>query len=594
VLAAVVASGTVATAAGGCIPLLDSGASASAKVSVADSLTTVRFDQPTPTEGASSEASLIAARNEFESFQIVVDAGDGLNDVEVASGEPLRGPGGAVISPRNLTIYREVPYQVGAPANPPSDSEGAAGLWPDALIPARDYFYGERRRAFPVDVPGGAKTVAWIDVFVPPRQRSGAYRGSVLVRDSTGLIAKVSLTVQVLGFSIPSTSSLTSAFGLDWKTVCRAHTGDARCRGNLKKRWLLDSLYARAGLENRVTLSIPAATDSDEPPDSAAERRLFARHVVPLIQGKARPLRLRGARLTSMNISWNCLDAGYCLAEWRRLAQRYRFSDRLSLYLCDEPLDDPDLWRGCRREAARADRQGAGVPKLVTATIQEARQFGGEPFLGQIDILSPVVNNVAGLEGTEVPGDQRPEYDAYLGSGQDGTRNSLWLYTSCRSYGCGDSSDDSLLTVGWPGYAIDEPASQARAMGWLAFEYRVSGELYYQTTALLPRAWKNQYLSGGNGDGTLFYPGTPRGAGGGPAIGGRHAIPIESIRLKRIRDGREDYEYLRILDRRGQTPAAMTVASGLFGAPSVAMYSTTVDPSALNEARRQLAAMIAG
>jgi hypothetical protein len=150
------------------------------------------------------------------------------------------------------------------------------------------------------------------------------------------------------------------------------------------------------------------------------------------------------------------------------------------------------------------------------------------------------------------------------------------------------------LTVGWPGYAIDEPASQARAMGWLAFGYRVSGELYYQTTARLPRAWRNQYLSGGNGDGTLFYSGAPRGAGRGPAIGGRHAIPIESIRLKRIRDGREDYEYLRILDRRGEAAAAMTVVSGLFGPPSVAMYSTTVDPAALDQARRQLAALIAG
>jgi hypothetical protein len=590
VLAAVVATGTVSTAAGGCIPLLDCAASGSAKVTVADSLTTVRFDQPTPTAGVSSEVSLIAAGNEFESFQIVVDAGDALDGVEVLSGEPLRGPGGAAISPRNLTIYREAPYRV----RTPSDAEGAPGSWPDALIPARDYFYGERRSAFPVEIPGGEKMVAWIDVFVPPRQRSGAYRGSVLVRDSSGSIAEVPLTVRVLDFSIPSTSSLTSAFGLGWANVCKAYTGDLHCWGNLKKRWLLDSLYARAGLENRVTLSIPAATDSDEPPDSAPERRLFARYVVPLIQGEGRSLRIRGARLTSMNISWSCLETANCLPRWRRLAERYRFTDRLSLYLCDEPLDDPDLWQGCRREAARADRQGPEVPKLVTATIQEAKQFGGGSFLSQIDILSPVVNDVVGLEGTSVSGDQRPEYDAYLGAGRDGTRNSLWLYTSCRSYGCGDSSDDSPLTIGWPGYAIDEPASQARAMGWLAFEYRVSGELYYQTTALLPRAWRNQYLSGGNGDGTLFYPGTPHGAGGGPAIGGRHAIPIESIRLKRIRDGREDYEYLRILERRGQAAAATAVVSGLFGPPSVAMHSTTVDPAALNEARRQLAAMIVG
>ena len=48
-------------------------------------------------------------------------------------------------------------------------------------------------------------------------------------------------------------------------------------------------------------------------------------------------------------------------------------------------------------------------------------------------------------------------------------------------------------------------------------------------------------LFGGNGDGTLFYPGRPA------RIGGHTEIPIESIRLKLIRKGMEDYEYLALL-----------------------------------------------
>jgi hypothetical protein len=55
----------------------------------------------------------------------------------------------------------------------------------------------------------------------------------------------------------------------------------------------------------------------------------------------------------------------------------------------------------------------------------------------------------------------------------------------------------------------------------------------------------NLYLHGGNGDGSLFYPGrTDR-------IGGNQDIPIESIRLKLIRDGLEDYEYLSLLASHG-------------------------------------------
>ena len=134
VLAIAVVCGAMATRAGGCLPLIDCGAgpsslpspwqatsSGAAKVTVADSLTTVRFDQPTPTSGVSAEASLIAARNEFESFQVVVDAGDALKDVEVVPGSSLRGPGGATLPASSLTIYREVPYAVGGsnPGGPP-------------------------------------------------------------------------------------------------------------------------------------------------------------------------------------------------------------------------------------------------------------------------------------------------------------------------------------------------------------------------------------------------------------------------------------------------------------------------------------------
>jgi hypothetical protein len=41
----------------------------------------------------------------------------------------------------------------------------------------------------------------------------------------------------------------------------------------------------------------------------------------------------------------------------------------------------------------------------------------------------------------------------------------------------------------------------------------------------------------------LFYPGRP------DRIGGKSDIPIESIRLKLIREGMEDYEYLAMLAR---------------------------------------------
>lgn len=91
---------------------------------------------------------------------------------------------------------------------------------------------------------------------------------------------------------------------------------------------------------------------------------------------------------------------------------------------------------------------------------------------------------------------------------------------------------------------IDMPGAANRIMQWVAWKYRIEGELYYSMNEAYGQAndpWSNIRLSGGNGDGTLFYPGRP------DRIGGRSDIPIESMRLKLIREGMEDYEYLALL-----------------------------------------------
>ena len=99
-----------------------------------------------------------------------------------------------------------------------------------------------------------------------------------------------------------------------------------------------------------------------------------------------------------------------------------------------------------------------------------------------------------------------------------------------------------------------------------------------------------QFIHGGNGDGTLFYPGTPA------RIGGTHDIPIESVRLKRIRDGREDYELPMALQRARKRGQALPIAQSIY--PT--LYCTDVGSAdcgaapgrSLEAARQQLIALI--
>ena len=524
--------------------------------------------RPSDPPSGPGSATLAAARNEFESFQVAVHAGDApVNGLRIELATPLTGPGGAIPA-ANVTMYREGYLDV----RQPSDLEGSAGPWPDALIPAVDPYYGERRNAFPIDVPAGANRVAWIDVFVPADQPAGAYRGSLLLHGSGLLAALVPIELTVRDFTLPSTSTLASSFG-SFENICKAHYGDG-C--DEQRGWEINSLYARAGLENRVSLSDPAY----RPPAGDAIEQ-FERYVQPLLDGRSphdeggrwSPVRLDGAALTSIEV-----DRGRGLMRaWKLAAREGGFADRAFLYACDEPNRDPSIWDRCKRRGRLAGRRWRGLDVLVTASLANARQLQAEHL---IDILVTLVNQMDDKPGSAYAGNQRPGYAPFLA--RQGKR--LWLYHSCNSHGCaGGEADADPYWAGWPSYVIDQPGSQHRAMGLLAYEYGADGELYYGVDWDLTRAWQSQPSFAGNGDGTLFYPGVPA------RIGGTHHIPIESIRLKRIRDGQEDFEYAALASRSGREAEAVGIARSLF--PS--MYSADVTPAAFEQARSGLAGLVA-
>lgn len=559
------AKATLASLVGAVLALIwlgvPAGASAGqADAIVYDSLAQLRPDRPAP-GGAYQAAHLSAARNEIESFQLLIRVDQsGSSDLRVDSGTPLTGPDGVPLPTTAVSLYRQDYYHV----TQRSDGEGDVGLWPDALIPERDSFYGEDRSAFPVDVSGGDEIAVWIDIYVPRDQPAGAYSGSLEVRDAEGIADTVQISLVVKDFILPSTASLKSAFFVSYGQICSALTGATHC-GSAAEAWHLTAMFAKAGLNNRVTIANGYAGN----PSSS----YFDQYFAPLVSGTDSSVLLPGAKLTSVEV-YGPSCAG-CLGPWKAAAQEHGFASRFFYYVCDEPWSNSD-WSECSQNAQAADTEWPGVRKLVTAPIdQNATSY--------VDIFSPLINHMSPTAGS-----QRPKYDTFLTA----PGKELWLYTSCRSFSC-DASEGSVYD-GWPGYAIDAPASQARAMGWLTFLYGASGELYYNTTQSLRTATTSQYAYGGNGDGNLFYAGTPAGGSGKIEVGGLKPIPVESIRLKRIRDGREDFEYLRLLAEDGKVAVALDAVRDVFGPESAAGRSATVDSDPLHEARSRLAAAITG
>jgi uncharacterized protein (TIGR03382 family) len=513
--------------------------------------------RPSEKARAVTEARISAARNEFESFQVVVT---GPASKVSASIDALSGPGRI----DGITLYRADLMNV----QTPSALDGATGSWPDALVPDVDDVVGEKRNAFPFDVRSGESRAIWVEVFVPADARPGVYTGEVTVRSAEGE-ARLPVTLEVWDFELPSTSSLRTDFGLGYGLVAAAHgVAAGEADASLRAR------YAQLGLDHRISMS--RVSDDGFHRDYAH----FDRHYRSLVDGTA-PTRLEGAQLTSVRYVGDATSVAEHRA-WADRAKAQGWFDRLFDYTCDEPPLTCS-WSDINVRTRAVHEADPGFRTLVTTTVWDAQDHG---VLGGIDILVPVVNWMDDRPGSPVAGDQRPRYDGFLSTA---SRKELWMYQSCMSHGCGGTvnignpSETDRANTGWPSYMIDASSVRNRAMEWISYLYDVTGELYWETAATYRKSpWTSQYDFSGNGDGTLFYPGTPA------RIGGTTHIPVASIRLKMIREGMEDYEYLRLLEAAGGGAQAKEIARGLFPKP----YEAEQSPEALMAAREELAVRI--
>ncbi len=560
--------------------------------------------------------TISAARNEFASAQVVVHAqGAPLSAVSVVQSTPFTKAGGASLPSSAVTIYREDYYTVATP------SDGEAGQsnpcvvncrWPDALIPVVDPIHNQARNAWPVNIPSGENRVAWVDVLVPAGQAEGTYTSTFEARQGANSVGTVTVNLRVVDWTMPTTSSLDGTFALDWHNVCRTWGGNGNdCTNVPGGLWAMYGQIVRMMLDNRISVSGPAAGAP-----TPANMALFDQNALPYIEGTG-PTRLPGAKLNTVLLNrWE----DWAMAHWRAKAAAEGFEDRVTFY-CDEVAQNPTTWNNiCNTPFALAQSNwNAGnalpdepLPSAIIGTWQDMQFARGQnyPISGApLQTVIPLVTRVhtgpssnsgapnwwGPYPGQTFFGNQRSIYDTFLAERPG--HNRLWLYTSCMTEGCGDAWDGHARYSGWPSYAIDQMPGEARAMAWQIFNHRATGEYYYEISKRMDTAFTDQYEDGGQGDGTLIYPGkTSR-------IGGATDTVLESIRLKQIREGREDYEYLAHLSATGRDVEAHTIAGfyagveGTYGSPGGlmgAMYDSSRSQSAYDTARVLLEAQVTG
>jgi len=485
--------------------------------------------RPGVTVAGASEARLSLARGECEAAQVVLP---GNIERVTARTLALKGPGAGLTA----SVWREAFIEVKTASN----SQGRTGHWPDALVP--------------VDTPGVASlpTVLYVEVCAPAEQEPGTYQGELHVKADGKAVAPVPFTAEVQPFTLPATASLPTSFGISLYSISRGHGLEPE---SPEARSLLRA-YARTLLEHRVSahgMSMAGPPVRFEDGRAVVDFKAYEDEMAPFLEGGLLP---SGARFTTAEVRDNRQAKTHeeKVAYYRAFAEYFRqkgWAAQLFFYAKDEPKpEDVPL---VRQQSARA-RAAGNIPVLVTAPLDDALR-------GSADILTPTLNCFFPRSGPQTCRRVLPisKLRTQLPRG-----SRVWWYQSCNSHGCngGPMDDGSVERVytGWASYMVDHPSTLNRAMGPLAFLSGVDGELYFDTVFAYNTKkdpWQDVFEFGGNGDGTLFYPGTPS------RLGTEEHQPVLSLRLKHIRDGLEDFEYLHLLAKLGDTSGAQALARRL-------------------------------
>jgi hypothetical protein len=382
----------------------------------------------------------------------------------------------------------------------------------------------------------------WIDFYVPAGTASGSYLGTVRVVRSGKPDQFLPIVLDVTQTVMTTSSIVPSYFGMNWASLQAAHFGSTTGPQMMG----LGQLYGVACLINRVTCDTasvftPAFTFSAvDGTVLTSNYSAYDQATAPLANGSITP---HGEQLTTIRLprAGTTVSEQYFATEnilsalntrgWRSRAFDFSF---------DEPVSPGDF----RAALARSSLVRSADPVLRTLVTTDISQFNSN-LIGYVNRWTP---NFATLETKEYLDGPNSNSKAFYGGAQAG--DEMWWYPSCKTHDC-TGTGASTRFDGYPTLAIDTTAVANRSWGVMSVSpYEVSGLLYQDTVLAYSRffgmaqpkidVWESTYYQGGNGEGTLFYPGRPGTCT--DCIGGTSHIPIESLRLKQIRNAMVDQE----------------------------------------------------
>ena len=507
--------------------------------------------------------ALFAAKNEFEPFQIVVRADSAASATLQMSA--FSGPSGSIIDRIEL---RRVGY---VKISEPSDASSIpSGQLPDPLEPSS---FGASE-----SLPAGANQPFWVTVYVPPSATAGDYQATLSVTVG-GAQQDVAVSLHVFDFTLPARPSVDGS----WNTSFQALGGGASLEAvEGLKTFFFEHRLVPAGVAWPAGLNYNGGVDYDCASGSFLAQDNpydFSQLGPKYVEGQG----WNGAGFGSLQVmrfvdNTTPRPAQFCgvdrgpdhygtdayNTEWKKLLKALNdylvargWEDLAHYYVQNEPQNEQDY----ALAAFLANLSKSAAPSLRIAISEEPKAEIAEHASAQghsYDLWWANLSHFA------------PGYAAT----RQAAGEQLWWYFL---YGDQPPFFNPIT--------IDHPGIESRICHWAAFLYRVKGLAYYSVTAWGSDPYNDPRPQGTkqNGDGFLLYP---------PADGAL----VSSIRFELLREGAEDYEYLRLAN--GSTVPATPMQSATCDSSAQSAVSSptsfTRDASALQHLRNQLGTFIEG
>ncbi len=431
-------------------------------------------------------ASLSAARNEYESFQIIIQTGSkALTNVSLTLSDLINTQDNTKIAKSNIS-WRVVGY---VPSSKPYYPVKYVGNWPDPLLPAQK-----------TDISSKTTQPFWITVYIPKNTQAGEYKTMITINAVSLTPWTVPLTVKVYDFELPKPSHLKTAFDFYGFLTKKVYPQDEKEPDPAYKERIneLNDKFTIMMLQYRMNPILNIDPTSQE--DLSRVDRYLTLGLNNFSIGKKGGTFDNNWPKTDEEIE-NLLPLYQTYGEDLKLNKMLQYA---YIYTWDE--GDMGNTR-VAKIASMIHRAYSGLKNMVCYHgLWNPNDF---PNWGKdFDIWCFNIDN---FDEAQMRRLQKINME-------------MWLYVS------GPSGN------GTPNLALDFDSIDYRILPWLCWKYDIKGLLYwcvnYWPNVDPFKSTKNTKWEQNN-NGLLFYPGTNN--------------PLASLRAEIFRDGMEDYEYIQLL-----------------------------------------------